>query len=34
MRSAIFWDNTQHVIVIIYRRFGTTYRFYPQGSRN
>jgi len=29
---AIFWVVTQRVVVIIYRRFGTTYR-YLQGSR-
>ena len=30
---ALFWAITQHVEVISYRRFGTTYRSYLQGSR-
>ena len=28
-----FWVITQQVVVISYRRFGTTYRFHIQGSR-
>jgi len=31
MRTALFWVITQRVVVISYRRFGTTYRSYPQG---
>jgi hypothetical protein len=34
MRSAFFWDITQRRVVLLYRRFGTTYRFHLQGSRN
>jgi len=34
MRTALFWVITQRVVVISYRRFGTTYRYHPQGSRN
>jgi hypothetical protein len=30
MRSALFWDITQRWVVILYRRFGTTYRFHLQ----
>jgi hypothetical protein len=26
MRSALFWDITRRRVVIVYRRFGTTYR--------
>jgi len=29
----IFWVITLRVVVIYYRRFGTTYRSCPQGSR-
>jgi hypothetical protein len=32
MRTAFFWDVTQRRVVILHRRFGTTYRFYLQGS--
>jgi hypothetical protein len=28
MRSALFWDITPCILVIHYRRFGTTYRSY------
>jgi hypothetical protein len=28
MRTALFWDITRRVVVISYRRFGTTYRSY------
>jgi hypothetical protein len=34
MRPALFWVITQRTAVIPYRRFGTTYGFYLQGSRN
>jgi hypothetical protein len=34
MRSALFWGVTQGRVVILYRRFGTTYRSRLQGSRN
>jgi len=33
LRSAIFWIITQCVVVIPYRRFGTTYRSHLPGSR-
>ena len=33
LRSSIFWDISQRRVVIPYRRFGTTYRFYLQRSR-
>ena len=33
MRTALFWAITQRVVVISYRRFGTTYRSHLQGSR-
>jgi len=33
MKSALFWDITQHRVEIPYRRFGTTYRSHLQGSR-
>ena len=32
MRSPLFWVITQRVVVISYRRFGTTYRSHLQGS--
>ena len=32
-RTALFWVITQLVVVISYRRFGTTYRSHLQGSR-
>ena len=32
-RTALFWVITQRVVVIPYRRFGTTYRSHLQGSR-
>jgi hypothetical protein len=31
-KSALFWDITQRKVVILYRRFGTTYRSHLQGS--
>ena len=34
IRSALFWDFMQHRMVILYRRFGTTYRSHLQGSGN
>jgi hypothetical protein len=33
LSSALFWDVTQRIIVIHYRRFGTTSRSHLQGSR-
>jgi len=33
VRTALFWAITQQVVVISYRRFGTNYRSYLQGSR-
>jgi hypothetical protein len=32
MRSALFWDITRRHVVIVYRRFGTTYRSHLYGS--
>jgi len=32
MRIALFRAMTQRVVVILYRRFGTTYRSYIEGS--
>jgi hypothetical protein len=34
LRSAIFWESTQRRLVILYWRFGTTYRSHLQGSRS
>ena len=34
MRSALYWDITQGIVVIHYRRFGTIYLSHLQGSRN
>jgi hypothetical protein len=34
LRSALFWGITQHRVVILYRRFGTTYWSHLQGSRS
>jgi hypothetical protein len=33
-RSALFWHITQRRLVILYRRFGTTYPSHLQGSRS
>jgi hypothetical protein len=33
MKSVVFWVITRRRVVIIYRRFGTTYRSHPHGSR-
>ena len=33
LRTALFWAITQHVVVITFRRFGTTYRSHLQRSR-
>ena len=33
IRTALFWTITQRVVVIPYRRFGTTYRSHLQASR-
>jgi hypothetical protein len=33
LRPTLFWAVTQQVVVIPYRRFGTTYRPHLQGSR-
>jgi hypothetical protein len=32
VRSSLFWDITQCRLVILYRRFGTTYRSHLQGT--
>jgi len=32
LRTALFWVITQRILAICYRRFGTTYRSYPQGE--
>jgi hypothetical protein len=34
VRSELFWDITQRRVVILYRRFGITYRSHLQGSRS
>jgi len=34
MRTALFWGITQRVVVISYRRFGTTYQSHPQGQKS
>jgi hypothetical protein len=34
MRYALFWDITQRRVVILYRRFGTSYRSRLQGSKS
>jgi hypothetical protein len=34
MRYAYFWDRKQRWVVVLYRRFGTMYRFHLQVSRN
>jgi hypothetical protein len=34
MRSALFWDIKQHIVVIPYGRFGATYRLHFEASRN
>ena len=34
VRYSVFWDFTQRKLVVIYRRFGTTYRYHLQGSRS
>jgi hypothetical protein len=33
IRSSLFWDITRRRVVIVYRRFGITYRPHLQGSR-
>jgi hypothetical protein len=33
MRSELFWDITRSRVLIVYRRFGTTYRSHLQGSK-
>jgi len=33
LRTALFWVITQRMAVISCRRFGTTYRSLPQGSK-
>jgi hypothetical protein len=32
MRSALFWGITRRRVIIVYRRFGTTYRYHLHGS--
>jgi hypothetical protein len=34
LTSAPFWDIKQRRVVILYRRFGTTYRPHLQGSKS
>ena len=34
MKSELFWDITQRMMAVPYRRFGTTCRSHLQGSRN
>jgi len=33
LRTALFWVITHRVVVISYRPFRKSYRYYPQGSR-
>ena len=33
-RSALFWDIMQRIVATPYRRFGTSYQYHLQGSRN
>jgi hypothetical protein len=33
MKSVVFWVITRRRVVIVYRRFGTTCRSHPHGSR-
>ena len=33
LRTGLFWVISQRVLVISYRRFGITYRYYPQSVR-
>ena len=33
MRTELFWVFTQRLVVISYRRFGTSYRWHIRGSR-
>jgi hypothetical protein len=33
LKSAVFWGIMRRRVVIVYRRFGTTYRSHPRGSR-
>jgi hypothetical protein len=32
MKSALFWDITERRVILLYRRFGTTYRSHIQRS--
>jgi len=32
LRSSVFWDVMQRMLLVSYRRFGTTYRSHLQGS--
>jgi hypothetical protein len=32
VRSALFWDITRHVVVTVYRRFGTKYQSHIHGT--
>jgi hypothetical protein len=34
LTSVLFWVITQRQVAILYRRFGTTYRTHPQGSKS
>jgi hypothetical protein len=33
LRTSLVWAIMQHVVIILYGRFGTTYRFHLHGSR-
>jgi hypothetical protein len=33
LRSALFWDITRRRVIIVYRRFGTTFRSHLHGSK-
>ena len=32
LKLSLFWDVTQHMLLVVYRRFGTTYLSHIQGS--
>lgn len=34
LRSVLFWELTQHWLVVCYRYFGTTCQYHLQGSKN
>jgi len=32
LRSALFWDVTNRIVAVLFRRFGTTYQSHVQGQ--